>query len=324
MPRAALTRAADSVGSRSFWACRLMVCSASSVTLTGSPTTAYGSGRPATEVAATPLTTRSLASSTACTYREISRGEVLLKPSRKPSTSWSVGTVPLYSGVVPNAEHAAAAGAIGSDTKVAPTTVSTVAMPRLRNVMCRSCNLTWSTARGSDRFVICHDGVVSDPSPAPPKPGVGSWPVLPEPLAVPVPDSHCHLDIAYDVNKHGPGLSVDEALQLAGAVGVTRIVQVGYDVASSRFGVEVANTHAQVVAAVALHPNEAPRLAASGAFDAAFAEIGNLARDDRVVAIGETGLDHFRTGPDGLQAQEESFRRHIALAKELRQDAGHS
>ena len=98
---------------------------------------------------------------------------------------------------------------------------------------------------------------------------------------------------------------------------MTRVVQVGYDVASSRFGVDVANGHRQVVAAVALHPNEAPRLAATGAFDEAFAEIGALAADERVVAIGETGLDHFRTGPDGRGAQEESFRRHIALAKAL-------
>ncbi|MCZ3387580.1 MAG: TatD family hydrolase [Actinomycetia bacterium] len=161
---------------------------------------------------------------------------------------------------------------------------------------------------------------MSDPyqaSRASPRPGVGSWPELPEPLPSPVPDSHCHLDIAYDVGKHGPGLSVDEALRQSAAVGVTRVVQVGYDVASSRFGVEVATKHRQVVAAVALHPNEAPRLAASGTFDEAFAEIDALAADERVVAIGETGLDHFRTGPEGLHAQEESFRRHIALAKAL-------
>ena len=165
--------------------------------------------------------------------------------------------------------------------------------------------------------MICHDGAVSDLTPALPMPGVGSWPELPEPLPSPVPDSHCHLDISYDVDKHGPGLAVDEALRQAAAVGVTRIVQVGYDVASSRFGVEVANTHPQVVAAVALHPNEAPRLSASGTFDEAFAEIVELAADARVVAVGETGLDHFRTGPEGLHAQEESFRLHIALAKAL-------
>jgi len=165
--------------------------------------------------------------------------------------------------------------------------------------------------------VICHDGAVPDVDAPRPAPGSGSWPSLPEPLAVPVPDSHCHLDIAYDADKHGPGLSVDEALWHAEAVGVTRIVQVGYDVESSRFGLEVARRHAQVIAAVALHPNEAPRLEARGLFEKGFAEICEMASDERVRAIGETGLDYFRTGPEGREAQEESFRRHIALAKRL-------
>ena len=156
------------------------------------------------------------------------------------------------------------------------------------------------------------------PTPTPrPTLGAGSWPGLPEPLPVPVPDSHCHLDIAYDTDKHGPGLSVEDALREAAAVGVPRVVHVGYDVASSRFGVDVASRHPQVVAAVALHPNEAPRLAAAGTWEKAFAEICELAADDSVRAIGETGLDYFRTGPEGRQAQEESFRRHIALAKDL-------
>ncbi len=170
--------------------------------------------------------------------------------------------------------------------------------------------------------MICHDGVVSDlsipePDVSAPVPGTASWPALPEPLAVEVPDSHCHLDISYDIDKHGPGLTVADALRHAAAVGVTRVVQVGYDVTSSRFGVDVARRHPSVVAAVALHPNEAPRLAAAGTFDDAFAEIVTLAADPRVVAVGETGLDHFRTGPEGLAAQEESFARHIALAKQL-------
>jgi TatD DNase family protein len=134
---------------------------------------------------------------------------------------------------------------------------------------------------------------------------------------VPVPDSHCHLDISYDVTKHGPGISVADALAHAASVGVPKVIQVGYDLASSRWGVEVANVHEQVAAAVALHPNEAPRLAERGEWDAAFDQIAELARGERVVAVGETGLDHFRTGPDGRDAQEDSFRRHITLAKEL-------
>ncbi|HVQ18530.1 MAG TPA: TatD family hydrolase, partial [Actinomycetes bacterium] len=107
------------------------------------------------------------------------------------------------------------------------------------------------------------------------------------------------------------------ALDLATGVGVNRVVQIGCDVEGARWAVAAADEHARVVAGVALHPNEAPRLAASGELDAAFAEIEALARHPRVRAIGETGLDHFRTGPDGRRPQEESFRRHIELAKQL-------
>jgi TatD DNase family protein len=152
-------------------------------------------------------------------------------------------------------------------------------------------------------------------------PGSGGWPDLPEPLPVAVPDSHCHLNITYrqsndDSGDSDPsGLSVTAALAYARSVGVTRVVQVGYDLESSRWGVDVARAHAEVIAAVALHPNEAPRLAASGTLDEAFDQITKLATDPRVRAVGETGLDHFRTGPEGRGTQEESFRRHIALAK---------
>ena len=166
--------------------------------------------------------------------------------------------------------------------------------------------------------LVCHDGAMSQADGAGvSSPGVGSWPPLPERLPVDVPDSHCHLDIAYDPDKHGPGLDVADALAWSARVGVTRVVQVGYDLDSSRFGVDVARAHPQVVAAVALHPNEAPRLAAAGDYDEHMAAIEVLAQDPRVRAVGETGLDHYRTGPEGRTAQEESFRRHIELAKRL-------
>ncbi len=139
---------------------------------------------------------------------------------------------------------------------------------------------------------------------------------MPEPLPLPVVDDHCHLDIpAASRDETAEERSLDEALALAAAVGVPRAVQVGYDVASSRWSVEAANTHPALLAGVALHPNEAPRLAASGGLPAAYAQIEALAADDRVRVIGETGLDTFRTGPEGAAAQEESFRWHIDLAK---------
>jgi len=81
--------------------------------------------------------------------------------------------------------------------------------------------------------------------------------------------------------------------------------------------VQAAHAHEQVVAGVALHPNEAPRLAREGGLERAFAEIVTLAEDPRVRAVGETGLDYFRTGEDGRDAQQRSFRWHLELARAL-------
>lgn len=146
-----------------------------------------------------------------------------------------------------------------------------------------------------------------------------SYPAPPEPLpaGVEVADSHCHLDIVMDPERDGSGLPVADALAAARAVGVTKVVQVGCDVDGARWAVDVANRFDDVVAAVALHPNEAPRLAARGTLDDAWAVVEQLATDPRVRAVGETGLDHFRTPPEGRAVQEESFRRHIDLAKRL-------
>lgn len=136
-------------------------------------------------------------------------------------------------------------------------------------------------------------------------------PPAPDPLPRPVADSHCHLDLALE----GEPRAVADVLRAAADVGVTRVVQVGVDAPSSRWAARVAREHEALVAAVALHPNEAPRLAEREELDAAFAVIAELASNERVRGIGETGLDHFRTGPEGRDAQEESFRRHIRLAK---------
>ena len=140
-------------------------------------------------------------------------------------------------------------------------------------------------------------------------------PELPEPLPAPVVDNHCHLDIA---RGDEAALPVAEALALAASVGVPRVVQIGCDPEGARWAVETAAAHEAVVAGVALHPNEAPRLAAEGRLEEALAEIERLARSsDRVRAVGETGLDHFRTGEDGRAAQVESFRAHIEMARSL-------
>ncbi len=139
-------------------------------------------------------------------------------------------------------------------------------------------------------------------------------PPLPDPLPHPVVDNHCHLDLGPRAGE--PDLGVDEALECAAAVGVTRVVQIGCDLPGARWAARLAERDRRVVAGVALHPNEAPALAAAGELDAALAEIDDLAGSSpRVRAVGETGLDYYRTGPEGVAAQQESFRAHIALAK---------
>lgn len=145
---------------------------------------------------------------------------------------------------------------------------------------------------------------------------LGDRPEAPEPLPHPVVDNHCHLDIAAS-DSPGEPPPVAEALERAAAVGVPRIVQIGCDLPGARWAVETAAAHDAIVAGVALHPNEAPRLEAQGRLEEALAEIADLAAHDRVRAVGETGLDNFRTGEDGRDAQVRSFRRHLELAHAL-------
>jgi TatD DNase family protein len=143
-----------------------------------------------------------------------------------------------------------------------------------------------------------------------------SRPSSPEPLPHPVVDTHCHLDIAdHDVVD---GWDAAAAIAAAADVGITRIVQIGCDLPSARWAVDAARRRPTLVAGVALHPNETPRLAELGELDAAYAEIEALAADPVVRAVGETGLDFFRTtGPEALAVQRESFAWHVDLAKRL-------
>ncbi|MCU7726780.1 TatD family hydrolase [Actinoplanes sp. KI2] len=143
----------------------------------------------------------------------------------------------------------------------------------------------------------------------------GEFPASPEPLSVPVFDSHTHLDLTIQeagVPGDGSGDPIDALIDAAAKTGIDRLVQVGVDVASSRWGAELAARNAAILAAVAIHPNEAPILSD---LDEALREIEALAGQPRVRGVGETGLDTFRTGEDGRHAQEESFRAHIAIAK---------
>jgi TatD DNase family protein len=142
------------------------------------------------------------------------------------------------------------------------------------------------------------------------------YPPLPEKLTTTTVDAHCHLDI----EDEDIFMSVEDSLAKAKAVGITGIVQVGVDVSSSKWAVKTAKEFSQIHATVALHPNDAPVIAlekGESALDEAIAEIAELAKEDVVRAIGETGVDFFRTSEEGRAFQEKSFRAHIQIANKL-------
>jgi len=135
---------------------------------------------------------------------------------------------------------------------------------------------------------------------------------LPEPLNVNCVDAHAHLEIVTNTAPDSP--EIGKVLADAKSVGIDRIVQVGYSAEQSEWGVKLAEHWPNVLAAVALHPNEAPVVAD---LEADLAIIEKLATHPRVRAIGETGLDFFRTEPALQERQKYSFRRHIELAKRV-------
>ncbi len=141
-------------------------------------------------------------------------------------------------------------------------------------------------------------------------------PPLPEPLPRPVIDSHCHIDMR---GGDEDALSPADAVAAAASVNVTGIVQVGCSIRDVHAAVAMAEANPGIVAAIGIHPNEAPRLAARGELDAAIATVEQLAAGSaRVRGVGETGLDFFRTRePEGWAIQEQSFRAHIDMARRL-------
>ena len=134
-------------------------------------------------------------------------------------------------------------------------------------------------------------------------------PPEPEALSVPAIDAHAHLEIIYNTSANSP--EVAEVIASAKRAGVNHLVQVGYSAEQSKWCVELAELYPNVLAAVALHPNEAPVVD----LDKDFKVIEELADNPRVRAIGETGLDFFRTEPELQDKQKKSFKMHIDLAK---------
>ena len=134
---------------------------------------------------------------------------------------------------------------------------------------------------------------------------------LPEALPTPCVDSHAHLEIVTNTEPDHP--EIKRVLDEAASVGIDRVVQVGYSAEQSEWSVKCAETwNTQVLAAVALHPNEAPIV---DDLEKDLAIIDSLASHPRVRAIGETGLDFFRTENALQDKQKYSFKRHIEIAK---------
>jgi len=137
---------------------------------------------------------------------------------------------------------------------------------------------------------------------------------LPAPLNSKTVDSHAHLELIHNSEPDSP--LIKATLDEAASVGVDRVVQVGYSAEQSAWSVKCAQSFpGRVLAAVALHPNEAPVV---DDLEKDLKIIEDLASHPRVRAIGETGLDFFRTPPELQDKQRYSFRRHIKMAKDFK------
>ena len=135
---------------------------------------------------------------------------------------------------------------------------------------------------------------------------------LPQALKTKTVDSHAHLELIHNSEPDSP--LIKQTLAEAASVGIDRVVQVGYSAEQSIWSVKCAESFVgQVLAAVALHPNEAPVVED---LEKNLKVIEELAANPRVRAIGETGLDFFRTPENLRDRQKYSFARHIKMAKE--------
>jgi TatD DNase family protein len=132
-------------------------------------------------------------------------------------------------------------------------------------------------------------------------------PPVPEALPAPVIDAHTHLDACGAVDA----ADVAALLDRANAAGVSHVITVADDLSAARWAAEASTWDSRVYAAVAVHPT---RTASFG--DAEKAELERLAAFDRVVAIGETGLDYYWDYSPPA-AQHEAFRWHIDLSKRV-------
>ena len=158
------------------------------------------------------------------------------------------------------------------------------------------------------------------------------WPDPPNPLALPVIDNHTHLPVHEGEIPRADGVKMplEEQLERARQVGVTRMISSACELPDFDPMLELARAHEGVRVALAIHPNEAALHAGCAdpspdgllpqvrehhiPLDEALSAVEERLSDPLVVAVGESGLDYFRTADPGREAQKESFRAHIEMA----------
>lgn len=120
-------------------------------------------------------------------------------------------------------------------------------------------------------------------------------------------DTHCHInDEAYLTHP-------DEYILEAQSAGVSKFLNVGFDLKSSRIAVEIAQKHGNVYAAVGIHPSDVKK-----AREHDFEEIEKLAKNENVIAIGEIGLDYYwDKDPEVRDYQKKTFIKQIEIANKL-------
>lgn len=119
-------------------------------------------------------------------------------------------------------------------------------------------------------------------------------------------DTHCHLDFEqFDFDRK-------DVITRAKEAGVEILINVGSSLEGSKKSVELASQHGNIFTSVGIHPHHADEVT-----EKAFAEIGELAKNEKVVAIGEVGLDYFKS-PSSSEKQKESFVKFVELSKKLK------
>lgn len=169
------------------------------------------------------------------------------------------------------------------------------------------------------------------------RPKPTGFPPESEELPSAIVDNHTHFPLrASDMPDGVDALPTDVAVALAVRSGIVAMIHSGCALPDLEPSLGLARAHPEISVALAIHPNEATRHAGCWAtgpdgweqvpdphhavgIDDAIAQVADLAaaNPDLVAAIGETGLDYFRTAEACRPAQREAFRAHIALAKEL-------